>query len=111
MSITIAEIQETVASHFGIDRVHMKSQRRALILARPRQIAMYLCRRLTPRSYPEIARLFGDRDHTTVMHAHRRVEALRLVDENMDHAIAEIARKITAQHETKLNDELIGWMA
>jgi chromosomal replication initiator protein len=58
----------------------MHSARRARAVARPRQIAMYLSKQLTSRSLPEIGRKFGGRDHTTVMHAVRKVEELREVD-------------------------------
>ncbi|MDF2382465.1 hypothetical protein JMG10_13365 [Nostoc ellipsosporum NOK] len=111
MSITIAEIQEAVARHYGTDLLDMKSRRRAVRIVRPRQIAMYLANLLTPRTMPEIARLFGDCDHTTVLHAMRRIAAMRLEDEDMDFAIADLSRRITAQHQHKLNDELIGWIA
>jgi len=58
----------------------MHSARRSRAVARPRQVAMYLAKQLTPRSLPEIGRKFGGRDHTTVMHAVRKVEELRTAD-------------------------------
>jgi chromosomal replication initiator protein len=58
----------------------MHSARRARAVARPRQVAMYLCKQLTPRSLPEIGRKFGGRDHTTVMHAVKKVEELLAAD-------------------------------
>ena len=75
--VTIDEIQKAVASHFRIKVSDMHSARRARAVARPRQVAMWLCKQLTPRSLPEIGRKFGGRDHTTVMHAVRKVEELR----------------------------------
>ncbi|MDH5747975.1 MAG: chromosomal replication initiator protein DnaA [Rhodospirillales bacterium] len=75
--VTIEEIQKSVASHFNIRVSDMHSARRARSVARPRQIAMYLAKQLTSRSLPEIGRKFGGRDHTTVMHAVRKVEELR----------------------------------
>ena len=75
--ITIDEIQRRVAEHFNIRQAEMTSSRRARIVARPRQVAMYLSKQLTSRSLPEIGRKFGGRDHTTVMHAVRRIEELR----------------------------------
>jgi len=78
--VTIDEIQRRVAEHFNIRLSEMTSERRARAVARPRQIAMYLAKQLTTRSLPEIGRKFGGRDHTTVMHAVRRIEELTLSD-------------------------------
>jgi chromosomal replication initiator protein len=74
--ITIDEIQRKVAEHYTLRLDDMFSARRSRNVARPRQVAMYLCKKLTPRSLPEIGRKFGGRDHTTVMHAVRKVEEL-----------------------------------
>jgi chromosomal replication initiator protein len=78
--VTIEEIQKRVAEHFNIKVSDMHSARRSRAVARPRQVAMYLAKQLTPRSLPEIGRKFGGRDHTTVMHAVRKVEELRSAD-------------------------------
>ena len=78
--ITIEEIQKRVAEHFNIRIADMHSARRARAVARPRQVAMYLAKQLTSRSLPEIGRKFGGRDHTTVMHAVKKVEQLRETD-------------------------------
>ncbi|MBY0430440.1 MAG: chromosomal replication initiator protein DnaA, partial [Rhodospirillales bacterium] len=78
--ITIEEIQKKVAEHFNIRVADMHSARRARQVARPRQVAMYLAKQLTSRSLPEIGRKFGGRDHTTVMHAVKKVEELRETD-------------------------------
>jgi chromosomal replication initiator protein len=78
--VTIEEIQKRVASHFNIRMSDMHSARRARSVARPRQVAMYLAKQLTSRSLPEIGRKFGGRDHTTVMHAVRKVDELRESD-------------------------------
>ncbi len=78
--VTIEEIQKQVAQHFNIRISDMHSARRARSVARPRQVAMYLAKQLTSRSLPEIGRKFGGRDHTTVMHAVRKVEELREQD-------------------------------
>ncbi len=75
--ITIEDIQKRVAAHYNIRMTDMHSARRARNVARPRQVAMYLSKQLTSRSLPEIGRKFGGRDHTTVMHAVRRIEELR----------------------------------
>jgi chromosomal replication initiator protein len=71
--VTIEEIQRRVAEHYNIRLTDMSSPRRARAVARPRQIAMYLAKQLTSRSLPEIGRKFGNRDHTTVMHACNKV--------------------------------------
>ncbi len=78
--VTIEEIQKRVAEHFNIRVSDMHSARRARAVARPRQVAMYLAKQLTARSLPEIGRKFGGRDHTTVMHAVRKVDELRATD-------------------------------
>ncbi len=78
--ITIEDIQKQVAAHFNMRIADMYSARRARAVARPRQVAMYLSKHLTSRSLPEIGRKFGGRDHTTVMHAVRKVEELRDTD-------------------------------
>lgn len=74
--VTIEEIQKKVAEHFQIRISDMHSARRSRSVARPRQVAMYLSKQLTSRSLPEIGRKFGGRDHTTVMHAVKKVEEL-----------------------------------
>jgi chromosomal replication initiator protein len=74
--VTIEEIQRRVAEHHNIRLNDMSSPRRARAVARPRQIAMYLAKQLTSRSLPEIGRKFGNRDHTTVMHACSKVSEL-----------------------------------
>ena len=78
--VTIDEIQRRVAEHFNIRLAEMTSDRRARSVARPRQVAMYLAKQLTTRSLPEIGRKFGGRDHTTVIHAVRKIEELMLTD-------------------------------
>ena len=74
--VTIEEIQRKVAEYFKIRLADMSSARRARAVARPRQVAMYLAKQITQRSLPEIGRRFGNRDHTTVMHACSRVSEL-----------------------------------
>ena len=78
--VTIEEIQKRVAEHFNVRIADMHSARRARAVARPRQVAMYLAKQLTSRSLPEIGRKFGGRDHTTVMHAVRKIEELKATD-------------------------------
>ncbi len=85
--ITIDEIQRACAAHYRIDTSEMRSARRARAVARPRQVAMYLAKKLTPRSLPEIGRIFGGRDHSTVIHAVRTIEALRRENADIDQDI------------------------
>lgn len=72
----IAFIQAVVALHYGIAPTEMRSDRRARSVARPRQVAMFLAKELTAKSLPNIGRYFGNRDHTTVMHAIKQVKKL-----------------------------------
>jgi chromosomal replication initiator protein len=81
--VTIDEIQKKVAEHFNIKLGEMTSDRRARAVARPRQVAMYLAKQLTMRSLPQIGRKFGGRDHTTVMHAVRKIEELTRTDPSL----------------------------
>lgn len=76
--VNIEEIQKKVSQHFNVKVSDMSSARRSRTVARPRQVAMYLSKNLTSRSLPEIGRRFGNRDHTTVIHAVRKVEELML---------------------------------
>lgn len=73
---TIDDIQKKVCEYYNVRVAEMHSPKRARSIARPRQVAMFLCKMLTPRSLPEIGRKFGGRDHTTVMHAVKKVEEL-----------------------------------
>ena len=92
--ITIDEIQRTVCHFYRIDRSEMSSKRRARAVVRPRQVAMYLSKVLTPRSYPEIGRKFGGRDHSTVIHAVRLIEDLRQRDADMDGDVRSLLRQL-----------------
>jgi chromosomal replication initiator protein len=74
--VRIEEIQRIVARHYNVSRSDLLSSRRTANVVRPRQIAMYLAKTLTLRSLPEIGRRFGGRDHTTVLHAVRKIESL-----------------------------------
>ncbi|HEX8485625.1 chromosomal replication initiator protein DnaA [Sphingomonas sp.] len=85
--VTIEEIQKRVGEHFEMKPLDMVSARRSRAVARPRQIAMYLAKRLTTRSLPEIGRKFGGRDHSTVIHAVKRIEELRDTDRDVDAAV------------------------
>jgi chromosomal replication initiator protein len=92
--VTIEEIQKRVAEHFNIRVSDMHSARRARAVARPRQVAMYLAKQLTARSLPEIGRKFGGRDHTTVMHAVRKVDELRSTDSSFSDDVELLRRML-----------------
>lgn len=93
--ITIDEIQRKVAEHYNIRLADMHSARRSRNVARPRQVAMFLAKQLTARSLPEIGRKFGGRDHTTVMHAVRKVEELAQEDVSFAQDVEIIKRALT----------------
>ena len=81
--LTIEEIQRKVAEHYNIRLSDMIGPKRLRNIARPRQVAMYLAKQLTPRSLPEIGRRFGGRDHTTIMHGVRKIEELMAIDSQL----------------------------
>jgi chromosomal replication initiator protein len=83
--LTTARIKQAVSEFYRIPEIEMISHRRQRHVARPRQVAMYLTRELTPMSLPEIGRRFGKRDHTTVIHAIKTVE--RLIGEDSNFAV------------------------
>jgi chromosomal replication initiator protein len=93
--VTIDEIQRKVAEHYSIRLTDMHSARRARQVARPRQVAMFLAKQLTARSLPEIGRKFGGRDHTTVMHAVRKVEELITEDASFAQDVDVLRRSLT----------------
>ncbi|WP_395000781.1 chromosomal replication initiator protein DnaA [Sphingomonas sp.] len=92
--ISIDEIQTQVAEHYRIRKAEMTSARRAREVARPRQVAMYLSKQLTPKSLPDIGRRFGGRDHTTVIHAVKQIEKLRASDPEIDAAVRLLTRQL-----------------
>ncbi|GAA0672838.1 chromosomal replication initiator protein DnaA [Sphingomonas insulae] len=94
--VTIDEIQKLVSQHFELKPLDLVSARRSRAVARPRQIAMYLAKRLTTRSLPEIGRKFGGRDHSTVIHAVRKIEELRDQDRDIDSAVRTLMRELEA---------------
>ncbi len=94
--ISVDEIQTRVAEHFRIRKAEMTSARRSREVARPRQVAMYLSKQLTPRSLPDIGRRFGGRDHTTVIHAVKQIEKLRAADTELDADIRLLTRQLEA---------------
>jgi len=94
--IKVADIQREVADWFSIPLAEMTSQRRFREVARPRQIAMYLAKELTPKSLPEIGRRFGNRDHTTVIYAIKQVEKLCSIDAEFEEDVASCRLRIMA---------------
>ena len=92
--ITIDEIQRRVAEHYNIRLSDMLGPKRVTAVVRPRQTAMFLCKRLTTRSLPEIGRKFGGRDHTTVMHAIRRIEELTQRDSQLADDVEMLRRSL-----------------
>lgn len=92
--VTIDEIQKAVVEHYSIRMADMTSARRSRAVARPRQMAMYLAKQLTPRSLPEIGKKFGGRDHTTVMHAVRQIEKLTAEDHSLADDLEALKRKL-----------------
>lgn len=93
--ITIELIQDVVASYFNLRIDDFKSQRRTRNVAYPRQIAMYLCRKLTDMSLPKIGEEFGGRDHTTVIHAYEKISEGLKSDEVLQNTVNDITKKVT----------------
>jgi chromosomal replication initiator protein len=85
--VTVELIQKTVADYYKIKVADMYSKRRPSAIAMPRQVAMYLAKELTQKSLPEIGELFGGRDHTTVLHAVRKIASNRAKDAELNHAL------------------------
>lgn len=98
--LTVARIKEVVAAHFDLPIIEMTSARRSRQVARPRQIAMYLARELTPKSLPDIGRLFGGRDHTTVIWAIKQVESLIEADAEIANDVDLLRAKLIANDAT-----------
>lgn len=95
--VKIDDIQKLVASHYNISRADILSSRRTANVVRPRQIAMYLSKVLTLRSLPEIGRRFGGRDHTTVLHAVRKIEELVSKDKSLAEVVDLLKRILSEQ--------------
>ena len=94
--VTIDEIIRKVADHYNLRMSDLLSARRARQVARPRQVAMYLAKTLTSKSLPEIGRRFGGRDHTTVIHAVRKIEELKLTDSQVAEDVELLRRMLEA---------------
>ena len=92
--VTVDMIQKTVAEHYNLKQADLISERRARAVARPRQVAMWLAKQITTRSLPDIGRRFGGRDHTTVLHAVRRIEGLKVEDASIARDLDVLLRKL-----------------
>jgi chromosomal replication initiator protein len=92
--VTVDDIQKATAEHFGLKQADLISERRNRAIARPRQAAMWLAKQLTTRSLPDIGRRFGGRDHTTVLHAVRRIDELRAADTQLSRDLETLTRKL-----------------
>lgn len=92
--VTVDQIQKTVAEHYQLKQADLISERRARVVARPRQVAMWLAKQITTRSLPDIGRRFGGRDHTTVLHAVRRIESLKAEDPMIARDLDVLLRKL-----------------
>jgi len=92
--VTVDDIQKAVAEHYSLRQVDLLSERRNRAIARPRQAAMWLAKQLTTRSLPDIGRRFGGRDHTTVIHAVRRIEELKASDPVLTQDLETLTRKL-----------------
>ena len=93
--VRIEDIQRIVSRHYNVSRQEMISNRRTRTIVKPRQIAMFLSKTMTPRSFPEIGRRFGGRDHTTVLHAVRKIENLLEQDTKLSHEVELLRRLIS----------------
>jgi chromosomal replication initiator protein len=94
-SLTVEAVQKEVANHYNVKLADLKSHHRHQAVARPRQIAMYLARKLVKASYPELGSKFGGKDHTTVLSACRKIEKLVQEDPKTRHAVEELERRLT----------------
>ena len=93
-SINVEYIQNLVAQHFNLNIQELLSPRRSRSLARPRQIAMYLAKQYTTNSLPDIGRKFSNRDHTTVIHAVKKIDELIKKDNDIRQSISELKKKL-----------------
>jgi hypothetical protein len=100
-TVRIEVIMDAVCAVFGVNKNDMLSNRRTAELVMPRHVAMFLSKELTARSLPDIGRMFSDRDHTTVLHAVRRIHGLRASDPLLDAMIARVEAVLASPTETE----------
>ena len=93
-NISIDNIQKKVSSYYNLALSDMTSSRRSINIARPRQIAMFLCKGLTSYSYPEIGKAFGGKDHTTIIHAVKKIDTMIQIDQKLKKQIFELKETI-----------------
>lgn len=91
---SVARVQKAVCRHFDVSLIDLKSPCRERRVAHPRMIAMYLCRDLTTKSFPEIGRRFGGRDHTTALHSYQKIRAKVQSDETFAAEIAKLKERL-----------------
>lgn len=103
----VARIKRTVAAHYKIPCEEMISARRSRNVVRPRQVAMYLTKKLTPKSLPDIGRQFGGRDHTTVIHAVRVVEGLITKDAKLKNDVKTLFGQLVSESSGDIGDKPI----
>lgn len=94
IQVTVEGIQKIVATYYNVKTTDLKSPRRHKIIAKPRQVAMYLCRKILQTSYPELGERFGGKDHTTILSACRKMESLFQKDASIRQEINDLTRKI-----------------
>jgi chromosomal replication initiator protein len=94
--VTMENIQKTVAEYYKIRVSDLLSKRRSRSIARPRQMAMTLSKDLTSHSLPEIGDAFGGRDHSTVIHANKKIAELRLLDNKIKEDYSNLERTLTS---------------
>lgn len=94
--VTITQIQYIVCARFNISRIELLAERRTAAIVRPRHIAMWLAKKLTTRSLPQIGRQFGGRDHTTVLHATRKIDAERAINAELAQLLDELEAELLA---------------
>lgn len=91
-------IQRAACEYFKVEMPDLLSDRRSKEIVRPRQVAVYVCRKLTLQSLPQIGRRFGNRDHTTIMAACKKIETLRKTEPAIDQAVVTLSAKFVAAH-------------
>lgn len=105
--VEVRDIIKAVAIHYDVRKADMLSARRTANVVRPRQVAMYLAKQITLRSLPDIGRRFGNRDHTTVLHAVRKIGALRQTDAELNALLSKFESALTPRDENALVDTVL----
>lgn len=111
MTLRIADVQQAVSAYYKLPVGEMTSHRRSNMIARPRQVAMYLARRLTPHSLPVIGQKFGGRDHSTVIHAVNKIEKLATTNPDIAKAVRSITRTLELGDSEQMAVALEHWVS